>query len=80
VYLKIGNWREEIHLPEGGKSLLKFAGVELSVSVEVHAFEDDFESTESNTSLLLDSKLESEIELTDHNVLVHTVEGHRKSK
>ena len=61
---------------KGSEGLLKFARVELSVAVKVHVAEDDLESAESNTTLLLDSQLELEFQLTDHNVLIHTVEGH----
>ena len=65
------------HLPEGSKSLFELAAVKLSVAVEVHALEDNLQGAQANTALLLDSKLEPEVQLTDHNVLVHTVEGHR---
>ena len=63
-------------LPESSKGLLELARVELLVAIEVHASEDDFEGAEANTTLLLDSQLELEVQLADHNVLIHTVEGH----
>ena len=65
------------YLPEGSKSLLEFACVEFSVSIEVHAFEDDFEGADSNTTFLLDSKLELKVKFADHHILVDSVEGHR---
>ena len=68
------------NLPEGGESLLKLTAIELPVSVEVHSSEDDFESTETDSTLLLNGELELEVQLTHHHVLVHTVEGHRNRK
>ena len=82
--LKIGNWWEDIReicdLPEGSEGLLELTGIQLLVAIEVHSPEDHLEGSEANASLLLDSKLESKVQLTYHNVLVHTVEGHCESK
>ena len=64
------------HLPESGQGLLELIGVKLPVSVEVHPSKDNFEGTQTNTAFLLDGEFESQVELTDHNVLVHTVKGH----
>ena len=64
------------HLPECGQGLLELIGVKLPVSVEVHSSKDDFEGSQTNAAFLLDGELESQVELTDHNVLVHTVKGH----
>ena len=64
------------HLPECGQGLLELIGVKLPVSVEVHSSKDDFEGSQTNAAFLLDGELESKVELTDHNVLIHTVEGH----
>ena len=81
--LKIGNcWqdsREICDLPEGGEGLLELTCIQLLVAIEVHSPEDHLEGSEANASLLLDSKLESKVQLTYHNVLVHTVEGHLES-
>ena len=49
------------YLPESSQSLLEFVLIKLVVAIEVHSLEDDFEGTKSNASLLLDSKLESEV-------------------
>ena len=49
------------YLPEGSQGLLELASIKLVVAIEVHSLEDDFEGTKSNASLLLDSKLESEV-------------------
>ena len=81
--LQIGNWWEDIReicdLPEGCEGLLELTGIQLLVAIEVHSLEDHLEGSEANASLLLDSKLESKVQLTYHNVLVHTVEGHLES-
>ena len=68
------------NLPECGKSLLEFACIKLLVSVEVHSAENHLESAEADTSPLLDCKLEFEVQLTNHHVFVHTVEGHPNQK
>ena len=49
------------YLPESSQSLLEFVLIKLVVTIEVHSLEDDFEGAKSNASLLLDSKLESEV-------------------
>ena len=77
---QIGNCREICDLPKGGEGLLELASIQLLVAIEVHSLEDHLEGPEANTSLLLDSKLKSKVQLSNHNVLVHTVEGHRESK
>lgn len=66
------------YLPEGSKSLFELARVKLFVAVEVHSAEDNLKRAQADATLLLDSKLEPEVQLTDHNVLVNTVEGHRE--
>ena len=67
------------HLPKGSKGLFELTLVEFVVSIEVHALEYDFERADSNTTLLLDCKLELKVEFADHNILVDSVEGHRTS-
>lgn len=53
---------------ESTESLLKLTGVELLVSIEVHSLEDSSEGSETDSSLLLNGKLELQIELTNHNI------------
>ena len=71
------NYRAKSHLPKGSKGLFELRLVEFVVTIEVHALEDDFESADSDATLLLDSKLELKIKFADHNILVDSVEGHR---
>ena len=73
---KIKTKRRWLYLPESSKGLFEFARIQLLVPIEVHPSEDNFESAEANASLLLNGELESEVKLSDHHVLVHSVEGH----
>ena len=75
--LSVRNKTSRLHLPEGGEGLLKFRGIEFPVTVEIHAVKDDPESADSNSTLLLNSKLELKVKFTHHNILVDTVESHR---
>ena len=65
-----------LHLPESSKSLLELTNVKSFVSIEIHSLEDDSERANTNYTSLLDCELELEVQLTDHNIHVHTVESH----
>ena len=58
----------ECNLPESTESLLELAGVKLLVAVEVHSLENPSERSEPHSSLLLDGKLEPQVQLTNHNI------------
>ena len=66
----------DCYLPECCKSLLEFTLIELSIAVEVHTLKDYLKSTDSDTAFLLNGELEFKVKLTDHYILIHTVEGH----
>jgi hypothetical protein len=58
----------KIYLPESTESLLELTSIKLLVAVKVHSLEDSFETSKTDSTLLLDAELELEIQLSHLNV------------